>query len=101
MKEIEFDFQIAKIQIQKLEETANKMEKITFGAYTNAMLELMQGWQSEGSQKIQDKGCALREKMVGTTICIRQAAEALYKATEKAKCIEAKAKEIAEKRTIK
>lgn len=100
MGEIKFDFQMVKTQISILEETADKIEQMTSGSYADAMQELRQGWSGEGSRKFQDKGNILQEKMRETGTSIRQAAEALHEAAVKAKYIEARAKEIAENRTV-
>lgn len=101
MGEIKFDFQMAEIQIHTLEEAADRIEQMVSGSYADAIQELRQGWNGEGSRKFQDKGNILQEKMRRTGNSIRQAAEALQEATVKAKYIEERAKEIAENRTAK
>lgn len=100
MGEIKFDFQTAINQEKRLAEIAARMGETADGSYADVLQELRQGWQDEGGRKFVDKGLILQEKMHHTGTLIRQAEEALHRASAKAKRIEEKAREIARNRTV-
>ena len=99
MREVEFDFQTAGQEINRLDETAEKLRQTAAGPYEDTLQELMLGWQGEEVMKFIRKAEILKDKMTGTSALIGRTKEALHQAALKAEAMEKRAKEIAEDRT--
>ncbi len=99
MDNIKFDFHMAKQQEQKLHEICLRLENLIHQEYDDSIMEIRRAWEGNECDSFFQKMCRQREKMVHTSVALRNAEEALKEAEMMAEITEEKAKETAENRT--
>ncbi|MBU3876610.1 hypothetical protein HGO97_012430 [Faecalicatena sp. AGMB00832] len=94
MDMIEFDFELAEAEEQRLENTAERLKQTAENSYLDIVHKLRQGWQGESAGKFVEKAVLLQEKMERTFETVHLAKDALRRASVRAEQVEKSAEEI-------
>ena len=64
--EIEFDFQRAKAQAEKIDRIADRLRNLSQNDFDDSLQNLSAGWKGESASLYLQKGGALQDKIVNT-----------------------------------
>lgn len=95
---IEFDYNRAIAQAQKLDDIAQKLYNLAQNDFVNSMDVLMRGWEGEASNMYIDKGNILCDKIRKTSKDLNNTANSIRKIAKKIYDSEMLALEIAKQR---
>ncbi|HIY30182.1 MAG TPA: hypothetical protein H9732_04690 [Candidatus Mediterraneibacter avicola] len=95
---LEFNFQKADSQIQRLEELAASIEELEKNSYTSTLQELSNAWKGAGADAYMRKAEKLRLKIHQAAVDLRQTAEVYRFAYAQVKAAEEFAAQIAVER---
>ena len=98
-KEIEFDFQRAKEQAEKIDKIADRLRRISQNDFGNSLQNLSAGWKGESASLYLQKGSALQEKIEATANALYGVAEDIRTIARRIYEAEMAALEIAQERS--
>ena len=99
MARIEFNFERAKQQAKKLEETAREMKRLGANSIDNTLVELRSSWSGENADAYILKGRTLQQQLAETAQELENIAESIRRVAQAIYEAEMRAREIVQQRS--